>query len=151
MEYDGSEIISRSGGFGPLVGDEGSGFYFGKLFVRYLLQRHPNLSEQIFNRFSNEQIYAILTGSNAIQGLAQFSKETQGLDLDWIHHENLKLFCQLYLPDLPLEKRKLGVVGGYGCAHSGILREICAEIGWELVREIEKPIVQLLDYHKQNH
>ncbi len=148
VEFDGQEIVARHGGFGPLIGDEGSGFYFGKLLVQKLLQEHSDLPEEVLNRFPKEALLTMLSAPDAIQQLALLSKQTSDLNLDWIHRKNSIQFFDMYLPQVHADKRKLGVVGGYGFAHKRLLQEICTEIGWELNRVIEKPIVQLLDFHK---
>ena len=148
MEYDGQEIVARHGGFGPLIGDEGSGFYFGKLLTQKLLQDNSEMPEEVVSRFQKDELMTMLSAPDAIQQLARLSKKASDLNLDWIHRNNLIQFFELYLPQVHADKRKLGVVGGYGFAHKRLLHEICSEIGWELNRIIEKPIVQLLDFHK---
>lgn len=148
MEFDGREIVARHGGFGPLIGDEGSGFYYGKLLVQSLLQEHTDLPEEVLNRFPKDALLAMLSAPDAIQQLARLSKQTSEFPLDWIHRLNLNKFFELYLPKVSAENRKLSVVGGYGFAHKKLLEDICSENGWELIQVIEKPIVQLLDFHK---
>jgi glucosamine kinase len=148
MEYDGKDVIARHGGYGPLIGDEGSGFYFGKLLVQKLLQDHTDLPEDVSNRFNKDALLAMLSAPDAIQQLARLAKLTYDLNLDWIHRMNLIKFFETYLPEVNLDKRKLGVVGGYGFAYKKLILEICSENGWELNTVIEKPIIQLLDYHK---
>lgn len=149
MIYDGERITERLGGFGPLVGDEGSGFYFGRLLVQKLLTAPKLLDPQLVACYPTIRLMQELAGPNAHHWIAQLAAETRSYDLQVLHTANFREFCARYLPGEVVSKRQIGLVGSYGCAQKMLFEQVCQEYGWELIAALEKPIAQLLDYHRQ--
>lgn len=94
VHYNGNEIDKQIGGLGPYLGDEGSGYYFGKLLVKQLLtsDEWTNQLTAIFESKAN--ITKQLTNSSAISWLASLAKKTSHLDLTSIHKKNILEFLK---------------------------------------------------------
>lgn len=150
LDYDGNRIVKRIGGFGSLVGDEGSGFFFGKLLVKAFLEE--TLQDQTVPAVkallgSRQDVLFQLASPSAQQWLSGLAGVLSGTPLEDIHRDNLRAFAISHLPQL-LNSRTLHVTGSYGWFQREILQEILSEYGWEAGNTLQSPLEKLVDYHQ---
>lgn len=142
--YDGNEVVDFFGGFGYLIGDEGSGYAFGRLLLHRYLNR--DLSEKLMTEIDillggkkeiMRSIYAA-DGKRWISGLAMRLVPTD--EVVAIHNENINLFLDFYLEKIKDSTKKISIVGTYGFKNKILIENSLIERGWTLSRCIEKPI-----------
>lgn len=144
-------ISNVFGGFGHILGDEGSGYHFGKmLLTRYF---HNSLSGQLNELIELElgskelilkNVYGP-SGKKYISSLsAQFSK-CQLAEIDALHEENIALFVDHYAMQAT-QYKEISFVGSYACHNSGILQKVLEINGIKLGQILERPIEQLTEY-----
>jgi len=152
-QYTNSKIEDISGGFGYLLGDEGSGYYFGKLVLQQYFHHQcsselNSLIESIYGSRSN--ILSAVYGNSGKHFISQIQLHTEEIELkkeiNQIHQENISLFLNHYLP-----KNKtiteIGFVGSYAFFMREILEEQLTKRGIQLINVIQKPIDTLMKYH----
>ncbi len=149
VQYDGSKIVQRIGGYGSLVGDEGSGFYFGKLLVRYLLEI-PEWETSWGELFESKQVLlSKLAGSDAQKWISGLAFETAHLDFDFLHRQNAELFRELYCSKIP-DLNEIAFIGTYGFEQRKIFSETFQKRKIKLKKCLANPMEDLLHYHQMN-
>lgn len=149
VQYDGSRIARRVGGYGSLIGDEGSGFYFGKLLVQYLLRREEWKKEWIELFHSRERILSKLATSDAQKWISGLGAETAKIDFRFLHEENASLFVKEYCLPIP-ELKQISFIGTYGFAQKTIFTQVFEDQSIIVERGIASPIADLVNYHQMN-
>jgi hypothetical protein len=151
--YKNTQIAEIIGGFGYLLGDEGSGYYFGKLvFQKYL---NNELSEALTSLFETQygiRSY-ILKNCYCPEGKAFISSIQLHCEnpiireeIDRIHSENIGLFLTNYLPK-ETKTTEISFVGSYAYYQQDLLKVALENLGWKLVQVIQKPIEKLVLRH----
>lgn len=151
--YANSNIENISGGLGYTLGDEGSGYYFGKLILqKYFHQQcSTELSSLIESIYGNRsEILSAVYGNMGKHFISQIQLESTSSKLNFeiqeIHKENITLFLNLYLPkNKPITG--IGFVGSYAFFKREILEEQLTKRGFKLIKVIQKPIDSLMEYH----
>jgi glucosamine kinase len=152
-KYNNEQIEDLFGGFGYLLGDEGSGYYFGKLAIqKYLLEECSNEYKEFIetNYGDRSSILATIYGNEGKLFLGNIRLESQDaalqLEIENIHRENIALFLSKYLP-----KNKtiteISCIGSYALYNEKILKEELNKRGILLKKIIQKPIDELIKFH----
>jgi len=152
--YKNTQIAEIIGGFGYLLGDEGSGYYFGKLVLQKYLNNE--LSEALNSLFESQygNRSSILKNCYSPEGKAfissiQINSESEIIqrEINLIHQENIELFLSTYLPK-ETAKKEISFVGSYAFYQQEILKTTLEKLGWELRTVIQKPIEALAEREK---
>ena len=150
--FDSTKITDVIGGFGYIIGDEGSGFHFGKLVVNYYLSGKGSV---LFNTFIEEQygdrstilsqVYSDL-GKEFLSSIRiESNNESLREEVKSIHVENITSFLDKHLPsEVPLHE--ISFVGSYAFYNQAILGELLSVRGWKLNTVIQKPLFELSNY-----
>lgn len=148
--YEHKSIRNYYGGFGYLIGDEGSGYAFGRKLLNSLLNKEFSLT-------ISEKIHELLGSKETILKKV-YSEESKSfissipflirelIDKDEIvelHKENITDFIEKYI----LSKRitEIALIGSYAYNHLGIVHECLAEYGVKIKKSLQFPIVELTD------
>lgn len=148
---DNLEVNEIFGGLGYTLGDEGSGFYFGKLVIQKLIAGH-------FSKKTEERICELLDTDVAslnkqhttfdrgfVASLSFLLKDLENDELSELHRANATEFIHRYLPKI--EKNKLiSFVGSYGFSQKEVFQELFENQGWKVQNFCEKPIRNLAEY-----
>lgn len=132
--------LSLFGGKGWEIGDEGSGFYFGKLVVEALRRG------ETFREIKEEEAEFLIRLYRNQQSKSEFSALSKRLKLQEIkriHEQNIDLFFEHYI--IPENCKSIHFVGGYACSQKQLLQQICDKYKIEIISFIQQPIVALLN------
>ena len=149
--WNGQQVEGLLGGYGYLLGDEGSGYYFGKLCVRKLLDGQlDELGDQFMKHLGmpdSRMLIRMCYGDDGKSFIANLAKESVGFKdskgIQQIHGENLRLFFSRYVH---AEIKALSVVGSYAHAQEHLVRTIGDESGVEIQKVVARPIDELSKY-----
>jgi len=151
-KIEGQSVKEVYGGFGYLLGDEGSGYAFGKKLLHnyikdcFSIELSHSLKEILGER---EEIIAEVYGPQGKQFIAGIAKSTHELsvfnEIVQIHEQNIVEFVEQYLQKIP-ELKDVSFVGSYAFHHQNILRKVLKMKGLQLHKVIERPIEELAEY-----
>ncbi len=149
LEYDGEQITRRVGGFGSLIGDEGSGFYFGKLLVKGFLEE--SLGTVVYPAVkallgSPQDVLFQLASPSAQQWISGLAALAAEIPLDALHRKNIRAFAESHLSQL-MGRRELHVAGSYGWFQRDVLHEVLKEYGWQTGTMVQDPLDRLIAFH----
>lgn len=149
VKYDGNRIVERIGGYGSWVGDEGSGFYFGKLLARFLLESSEweDSWTELFG--SKARILGKLAGPESQKWLAGLAYQTSGLNFDFLHRKNALLFWENYGSKIP-NPDQIAFIGTYGFEQRIIFEEVFKKQGVTILKCLASPMADLLQFHLVN-
>lgn len=145
------EISQMKGGLGYILGDEGSAFTFGRLLVRFLLDRKlsDELSKELFSLLGDksvilQQVYG-QNGRNYLANLAQQCSEIISDEIQFIHELNISNFLNS-LESIREIKKGISFSGSYAFYQRHLIKEILIEKQIPLLNVIQNPIEALSDY-----
>ncbi len=142
IEMNNGEMISRRGGLGPDKGDQGSAYYFGKLFLEAV--KHGRFDKEINLIFgSKDRFFKEYENANPTK-IASLSKLTSTFDVSSVHRENIKAFIDSHILVEKSRVKRLSVIGSYGFHISSILMEQFDEVNVELNRVFIDPLDSLV-------
>jgi N-acetylglucosamine kinase-like BadF-type ATPase len=157
--FDGKEVFEKNYGLGYILGDEGSGSYFGKkLLTWFLYGRLPadlqTAFEAAYHLGKNDIIDKVYKEPNANVWLASF---TRFLTAHYEHpfikemvREGMRDFCDLYVCDYPNYKSvDVHFVGSVAYLFQQELADVAAEKGFRIGKIIKQPIDDLMCYFKR--
>jgi N-acetylglucosamine kinase-like BadF-type ATPase len=155
--YDGVSVSERVPALGYILGDEGSGSYFGKkLIADYLYKRLPKeLQDAFFEQYKlqKEEIFHQVYNTNkANVFLASFMRFIVPYkDHSYIRemvHEGLSTFAEIHICCYPnFREVPVHFVGSVAFYFTEILQEVAAEKGFRLGKIDKNPGMSLLKYH----
>jgi len=152
--FDGSEVHERNYGLGYILGDEGSGSYFGKkLLTTFLYKRLPDDLQMDFKETyhlgKNDIIDKVYKDADPNVWLASFTRFlTKHYEHPYIHEmivQGMRDFCNLYVVDFPNYKsEKVHFVGSVAYLFSKELHQVANELGFSIGKIIKQPIDDLM-------
>ncbi len=145
------KVLNLYGGLGYLIGDEGSGVYFGKLLLNNLLSFQ--FSEELTNTLhqtigSREEILRLTYSTSGKQFLASISKlisEIVSSEIEELHRLNFNLFIDQSLYRIS-HLEKIGIVGSYAFYNSEIFKDCMIKKGFLSFEIIQFPINKITEY-----
>jgi glucosamine kinase len=147
-------IVKLKGGWGAVLGDEGSGYYFGKLLLQaYLGNKFKSETQSQLAEILGEkdeifkQVYGI-NGHSYISQLAQRTAHLYHLDeIKDVHYFNINTFLNQHFPMGEIDNTAhLIFVGSYAYYNQGIIRELMDQRGLVVKLFVQNPIKELTDY-----
>jgi glucosamine kinase len=154
--FDGADIHSGKHGLGYVLGDEGSGTWFGKALVTDFL--YGNMPEEISEKFNDEYhldkeivIKNVYQTSNPNSYLASFSKFLSGIRQSEyaqnLLRKGLLEFVETNIKSYPQYHRyKCHFVGSIAYVFADELKVVCKENGIHIGKIIQQPIHDLLAF-----
>lgn len=147
----GGHVQNIIGGLGYLLGDEGSGYYFGKLLIQKLLKGElpEDLSDTLHRMFGQrsaiiQNVYGI-DGRAYLSGMAKLLADNAHPVIRDLHKENISMFFQEIQSKINSENG-ISFVGSYAWYNQDVLKEVAQKHGISVRKIIEKPIEQLAEY-----
>lgn len=159
--FDGDIVRQEVPGIDYVLGDEGSGAYFGKIllqsFLRKQLPAHiATAFEQKYNITKHDILQNVYMKPFANVYLASFSQFIHEHKDDpffrVILKDGIRKYVEIYLECYPDHKNyTVHFVGSIPFFFEDILREILTEKGIALGNIIKEPIEHLVQYHINKH
>ena len=149
--YNGSEITQQHGGLGFLLGDEGSGYYFGKLLLKALLNNELEeaLKTKIHKALGTRQaIIEKVYGGKGKAFISSIAFDLKHLkeerEITEIHKKNFLEFLERYV--ISKQVSSFSTVGSYAYYHQDILLPLLNDYQIEIKEILHYPIEKLTDY-----
>lgn len=147
FRWTGDEVYDIRGGKGHELGDEGSGFYFGKLVYQDFISK--NLTTEQLEAFKSQVDLESITYRQqngeqklALAEIAACLKDKPKLFQNY-HYQNISAFINDVLDTS--QENELAIVGGYFYANEDLLLPVYTENNVKVTRYIKKPIHHLVD------
>lgn len=154
--FDGKEILPGKHGLGYILGDEGSGTYFGqKLLTSYLYGTMPLQLQKAFKQFYNpdktsvmKQVYESPAPNFYLASFAKFMSEFK---TDPFITELLKKgfteFIESNIKSYPnYKKLECHFIGSIAFHFQGVLRDVCEENEVRIGKILKHPIEELTSF-----
>lgn len=146
FQFESESLTTLQGGLGWEHGDEGSGFYFGKLIVENLSQLKQNHSK-IFNQINQwkneEELNQIKHQSESKYIFAQIpALLTEFTDHPFIHAIHVQN-CQLMIDKYMQNIHEVHFVGSYAYYHQAIFKMVCKKNQLKINSFLARPIEKL--------
>lgn len=158
--YDGKNLSETRHGLGFIIGDEGSGSYYGKkLISSFLYGIMPDeLSRKFFDKYKMTKelmIENVYHRPNANVYLASFSPFlSENKDHPWIQqlvYKGMKEFYETNIISYPEHKTYLvHFIGSIAFYFSSILKNTAKDCGFTVGKIIVRPVEDLMKYFLEN-
>ncbi|QKG80588.1 hypothetical protein [Tenuifilum thalassicum] len=159
--YDGKQLISKTPSLGFILGDEGSGAYIGRLFLRAFLYHNldSNLEAKLKKAYDVELtniLNRVYSGARPSAYLASFVPFVlENIENPMISAIVREAFVALYKNHLSaydnLNDLDIRVTGSVGCLFSDILNNVAKEYGFTVTKYLRYPIEELVKYHSKEN
>jgi N-acetylglucosamine kinase-like BadF-type ATPase len=149
-EMNNKEIIQLRGGLGYLLGDEGSGFYFGKLLIQKYLnnQFDTHLTEELRLLIGNrsEVINKVYQpeGKAFISSLAATVANIDHASIHSVHEENIRIFLDPFIESI--KEKGISFCGSYAWGRQEQVIKILGESNINTYKFVKEPIAELAKY-----
>lgn len=158
--YNGNKIAKSRFGLGYVLGDEGSGTYFGKKVIQHYL--YDIFDEELMQKFDEKfstsrdeilnNVYRKPFANRYIASFTMFLAENRGHYMienivedginDFIHNHIYKFSESWKVP--------VNFVGSVSQGFKDVIQSVCDTAGLELGNIVHKPLDGLVAYHKKN-
>ena len=156
--FDGNEVSEVITALGYILGDEGSGSYFGKqILAAYIYERLPKELQKDFKgryQLTKEEIFSkVYNQRDANVFLASFMRflvpHKEHPYFSDIINKGLRQFAEIHITCYP-NYREVPVhfVGSVSYYFQDVLRDIASEMGFTVGIINKNPVSALLEYHK---
>lgn len=155
--YDGRKIDSQVPSLGYILGDEGSGAYFGKRLVSDCLKHllPQDLEKLLMEGYGLSmekailQVYRMPLPNRYLAGFAPFlSQHRERLEIQALIHEGFTAFVQRNLKHYP-QGMPVYVIGTVAYTFKEELKEVLAGNGYMQVEVAQSPMKGLVKFHKE--
>lgn len=158
--FDGTEFKALNAGLGYILGDEGSGSYFGKKLLAAFL--YGQMPEEIAADMQNEfklnrseifhHVYELPHANVYLAGFTRFiAKHQDQVFIQQMLVDGMREFFRIHVLAYPgYEKLKVHFVGSIAFYFSDAIYQAAAELGINVGQIIKSPIQNLLQYHIKN-
>jgi N-acetylglucosamine kinase-like BadF-type ATPase len=155
--YDGVSVSEQVPALGFILGDEGSGSYFGKkLIADYLYKRLPKeLQDAFFEQYKlqkEEMFHQVYNTNKANVFLASFMRfivpHKEHAYIREMVYEGLSRFAEIHICCYPnFREVPVHFVGSVAFYFTEILQQVAVEKGFSLGKIDKNPGMSLLKYH----
>lgn len=158
--YNGHKIYKKAISLGFILGDEGSGAYIGKIFIKTLLERQlpEKLAKQIFKDLGItesqilENLYSKPHPNKFLADVCPYiEKIIDEKQVGDIVQNAFDSFFDKYILIFPENKyMKVGFCGSVAYHFKDILLKSARKKKIEISEIIKDPVSKIIDYHKDN-
>lgn len=149
--YREGKIVKHHGGLGRKVGDEGAGYYFGKLIIQAYREHRlvpavmKKLSIRLFSQYSADVL------EQMDQEILEIARKLSDIKSDFqsVHTENIQLFFDKHVNSNIERGEIIHFVGSYAYYYQDYLKVVCRSNGYIPGEIIARPIEKLIMYYKK--
>ena len=146
FDFSNEEVSNVIGGKGHLLGDEGSGFYFGKLIIEAYKKSSLSAKQlSILNERVHLSSMSKLEQAEAKIKWASLSKELQDFNsvFENLHEENVSRFIKTHFNKAtPVS---VSLIGSYAYHNQKLWKKLLASAGCKVEGVIKNPIDHLIE------
>ncbi len=154
--YDGQKVYKSVQSLGYIMGDEGSGSYMGKRLVSdYLRSKLPDDLRIRFQKrinMSDDELLQQVYGLDGRKFLASFSKFLlQNINHPYSYQlvtDSFHTFFKTFVQN-EIKNNSISFSGSIAFYFSDILRQVGADLGFQIHNIVETPIAGLSLYHQK--
>lgn len=156
--FDGKNIIKKLPSLGYLLGDEGSGCSLGKSIVKqYFMKKLPSdLHQEFLESYQLgievliQKLYHIPKANAYLAHFNQFifERKEHPYIQNLIISEFKNYFDYQILPYIENKNIEVSFVGSIAFLYEDILRKVAQDFGLKVGKILQKPIENLINYHK---
>lgn len=150
--YDGNEINMQINSLGYLLGDEGSGYSLGRVFLKKYLR--GELNERISKKFEEkyeirDDNYKILYEKSSNKIIANFSGFINENKNDKILKDLIFNHFEYYFKEVIIKynKKELYLTGSIAHYFEGEIREVSKKFNIDVMQVEKDPVDHLVNYH----
>lgn len=150
--YDGNEINMQIKSLGYLLGDEGSGYSLGRVFLKKYLR--GELNERISKKFEDryeirDDNYKILYEKSSNKIIANFSGFINENKNDKILKDLIFNHFEYYFKEVIIKynKKELYLTGSIAHYFEGEIREVSKKFNIDVMQVEKDPVDHLVNYH----
>ncbi len=148
IDYQNEEVVKYTGGFGREKGDEGGGYYFGKMVLEaFVNKKLQPIQESILKAVISVADANQLKKGNFSDQLClnlPFFLSSNLFEFEAFHIKNMSLFFDEYVE--VDQGSTLHFVGSYAYFHQEILKRIVQEKGYSTGEIIARPMDKMMPY-----
>ncbi|HNR20503.1 MAG TPA: N-acetylglucosamine kinase [Bacteroidia bacterium] len=158
--YNGKDVVASHHGLGYIIGDEGSGSYFGKkILSHYLYKLLPlELESQLRDQYhltKESIIESVYHKPDPNVYLASFAKFLSShKESDYVVNMVRKGFTEFYETTIVVypesKKHPVHFIGSIAHHFSHILKEVANKNGFSVGKILVKPVEDIMEYFKSN-
>ncbi|MDX2359765.1 MAG: hypothetical protein QNK23_03085 [Crocinitomicaceae bacterium] len=147
FKWQRGEVDQIIGGKGHLLGDEGSGFYFGKLVIEAygnndLSEMQRELVEEIFDVHALSSLISEPSGKKAIANVAyELFKHLN--EFEEYHVKNMDAFYASHLQEINCTS--IAIAGSYGEAYKEVIKKSLKKKNVSVSNFVQRPIELLVE------
>ncbi len=157
--YDGRKIVENIPALGYILGDEGSGAYFGLQLVKDFLNKE--MPENLYKKFQNQfpynreyildRVYKKPLPNRFLAGFAPFLTENiSEVYIENMVAEGFDLFFKRHvLPYKNYRHYQIGSVGSIGYFLADMLRKTAQKYGYSEIKIMKSPLDGLIEYYQK--
>ncbi len=157
--YDGKDVFEEVPSLGHRLGDEGSGYHFGKQLLRLFL--YKRLPDYLMDKLSNdygldkEKIFANVYKEGYVNTyLASFMKSVSDFNNEkWVKefiYKGLSEFADFHIKVYKnYDLLPVNFVGSIAYYFKHVLEDVAKDNGFEIGRVIKQPINNLVEFHRK--
>lgn len=156
--YNGKKMVKNSPGLGYILGDEGSGAYFGKKVLQHFLYGFFDkaLSDSFLEQFKTtkeeilHKVYKEPFANRYLAGFTQFLSLNRGhFMVENIIEDGLRDFFDQHLKHYPrCQTYTFHFVGGVAYHFRDKIAELCIDYGFKLGKITKQPMQGMAQFHK---
>ncbi|KAB1064056.1 BadF/BadG/BcrA/BcrD ATPase family protein [Salibacter halophilus] len=153
--FDGNQIVDNVKSLGYYMGDEGSATHIAKLLVQgYFYREMPRAEKAAFEKFTDtqsliERVYASSKPNFELAMLAGFVAQQDGSEyVQSIVKSSFEEFVSRQLGHYKNFSSSVRSIGSVAFYNRKILSEVLNEYGFQLDKAVQKPIDELVKYHR---
>lgn len=155
--FDGIKVHERNYGLGYILGDEGSGSYYGKKLVTHFLYglMPKQLSDDFLDQYQldkNKIVAKVYSESNANVWLASLtvflSRHKEDQYIKDLIRKGMKEFMELYVTHYDnYKKLPVHFVGSLAFYFEKELKEVAATLEIQIGKIVKQPVEELMNYY----
>jgi N-acetylglucosamine kinase-like BadF-type ATPase len=153
--FDGNQIIDNVKSLGYYMGDEGSATHIAKLLVQgYFYREMPANEKKAFEAFTDtqsliERVYASSKPNFELAKLAEFVPQQNGSEyVQDLVRKSFEEFVSRQLSHYKNFSSSVRSIGSVAFYNRKILSEVLNKYGFQLDKAVQKPIDELVKYHR---
>ncbi len=154
IEFSKKEVQHHFGGLGRKLGDEGGGYYFGKMVLNDFMTGKMSLGQSAILQsvLTLSELAEIKSSEISDELILQIAAKLNDnlFEFEAYHQHNFDLFFEKYVVTNLKKEETIHFVGSYAYFHEEILKRACHKHGFTPGKIVARPIEQLIKFYRKH-